>query len=64
MKWTVETVRAYQLLDVFLHELGHHRDRMTTRRQQHPGRGETYAERYASRYADQLWAAYETEFGW
>ncbi len=46
-KWTVETVRAYQLLHILLHELGHHYDRMTTRRQRRTGRGEPFAERYA-----------------
>ena len=62
-KWTEETVRAYQLLDVLLHELGHHHDRMTTRGQKHVSRGESYAEQYAARFADQIWDAYITEFG-
>lgn len=62
-KWTKDTVRAYQLLDVLLHELGHHHDRMTTRRQKHASRGESYAEEYAVRYADQIWDAYSAEFG-
>jgi hypothetical protein len=63
MKWTEGTVRAYQLLDVLLHELGHHHDRMTTRAQEHVCRGEPYAERYAARYADRIWGAYISEFG-
>ena len=29
--WTDDTARAYQLCHVFLHELGHHADRMHTR---------------------------------
>jgi hypothetical protein len=62
-KWTEETVRAYQLLDVLLHELGHHHDRMTTRAQKEIPRGESYAEQYASRYADRIWDAYLAEFG-
>jgi hypothetical protein len=62
-KWTEEAVRAYQLLDVLLHELGHHHDRMTTRRQKHVSRGESYAEKYAAQYADQIWDAYIAEFG-
>lgn len=61
-KWTEETVRAYQLLDVFIHELGHHHDRMSTEARRHVARGETYAEDYASRYADRIWGAYCTEF--
>ena len=31
VRWTETTAKAYQLLHVFLHELGHHHDRMTTR---------------------------------
>jgi hypothetical protein len=62
-KWTEETVRAYQLLDVLLHELGHHHDRITTRSQTDHPRGEPYAEQYASRYADRIWEAYRNEFG-
>ena len=29
--WTEATARAFQLLHILLHELGHHHDRMTTR---------------------------------
>jgi hypothetical protein len=62
--WTEPTAKAYQLLHVFLHELGHHHDRMTTRSRNATARGERYAEAYANRYADQIWDAYEAEFGW
>jgi hypothetical protein len=62
--WTDATVRAYQLLHVFLHELGHHRDRMMTRSQRWPERGEEYAEQYAWAYEEQLWERYVAEFGW
>ena len=53
-KWTEDTVRAYQRLDVLLHELGHHHDRMSTRRQREIARGEPYAECYAELYADRI----------
>lgn len=62
VKWTEETVRAYQLLDVFLHELGHHHDRMSTRSKGRAPRGEGYAERYALRYMDRIFQAYQEEF--
>jgi hypothetical protein len=62
--WTEETARAFQLLHVFLHELGHHHDRMSTRPKYKASRGESYAETYANRFADQIWEAYETHFGW
>jgi len=41
------SIRAYQLLHILLHELGHHHDRMTTRSQRQACRGEQYAEAYA-----------------
>ena len=37
---------------------------MTTRSRNEAARGEPYAENYANRYADQIWDAYEVEFGW
>ena len=64
VRWTENAARAYQLLHVFLHELGHHHDRMTTRSRNRASRGETYAEEYAKHYADRIWDSYETEFGW
>jgi hypothetical protein len=64
VRWTEPTAKAYQLLHVFLHELGHHHDRMTTRSRNATARGERYAEAYANRYANQIWDAYEGEFGW
>ena len=58
LKWTEGQARAYQLLHVFLHELGHHHDRLTTKPGGRPNRGESYAEMYARRYADQIWERY------
>ena len=57
-KFTEGTVRAYQLLHVLLHELGHHHDRMTTRSQVRTGRGEAYAESYARRHEALIWDRY------
>ncbi len=57
------TIRAYQLLHILLHELGHHHDRMTTRSKRQASRGEGYAERYALNYADTVWESYLREFG-
>jgi hypothetical protein len=61
--WTPWTVRAYQLCHVFLHELGHHRDRMTTRSRRRCARGEGFAERYAWEFEPQVWERYLEEFG-
>ena len=63
LKWTEPQARAYQLVHILLHELGHHHDRMTTRSQGRAARGEPYAERYALRYEAQIWDAYLREFG-
>lgn len=57
-KWTEPKARAYQLLHVFLHELGHHHDRMTTKSQVSASRGEPYAEAYARNYESQIWLRY------
>jgi hypothetical protein len=56
--FTEVTLRAYQLLHVFLHELGHHHDRMTTRSQRRSSRGERFAEQYARTHGDQIWSRY------
>jgi hypothetical protein len=63
LAWTEETARAYQLVDVFLHELGHHHDQMTTGGQRRTSRGESYADSYAKRHCDQIWTSYIDEFG-
>lgn len=64
LHWTEGTARAFQLLHIFPHELGHHHDRMTTKLQRSCGRGEDYAEAYANEYSEKIWAAYERSFGW
>ena len=56
--FTELTLRTYQLLHVFLHELGHHHDRMTTRSQRRASRGEGFAEIYARSRAEAVWARY------
>jgi hypothetical protein len=54
MKWTEKQARAFQLLHVLLHELGHHHDRMTTRSQRVAARGEVFAEEYARRHETRI----------
>lgn len=63
LRFTEGTARAYQLLHVFLHELGHHHDRMTTRSRGRAARGEPYAEAYAHEHAETVWSRYLSEFG-
>jgi hypothetical protein len=62
-KWTEGTARAYQLLNILLHELGHHHDRITTKSKRDAARGEPYAEEYALRYGDRIWDDYLAIFG-
>jgi hypothetical protein len=59
--WTEAQARAFMLLDVLPHELGHHRDRMTTRSGR-LGRGEPFAERYALDVLDRVWPIYTRHF--
>ncbi|MES2458989.1 MAG: hypothetical protein V4671_00290 [Armatimonadota bacterium] len=61
-QWTVETARAYQLLHILLHELGHHYDRMTTRRKLRTGRGEPFAESYALEWEAIIWDRFWRHF--
>jgi len=58
-----EQIIAYQLLHVFLHELGHHHDRISTKeRIDNAPRGEKYAEDYALKYEKIIWNRFFEEF--
>jgi hypothetical protein len=61
-KWTKNTARAYQLLHILTHELGHHHDRMTTKSQKRTARGESYAEGYARQYEELVWESFTKHF--
>ncbi|HWI75197.1 MAG TPA: hypothetical protein VNT55_24760 [Baekduia sp.] len=63
LRWTEEQVRAFQLVYVLAHELGHHRDRVTTRNLGACPRGEPYAEAYARRSMREVWPVYARRFG-
>jgi hypothetical protein len=63
-EFTESQARAFQLLFTLTHELGHHHDRMTTRRQLRSDRGEAFAQDYARAYADRIWGRYVDSFGW
>jgi hypothetical protein len=62
VRWTETQARAYQLLHILPHELGHHHDRMTTHSGRHAARGEPFAEAYAHRVLDRVWPAYARAF--
>ncbi len=63
LRWTEEQARAFQLLHILPHELGHHHDRITTRAKRLAARGEPYAEAYAYRVMDAVFPAYLERFG-
>ena len=63
LKWTESHARAFQLLHILLHELGHHHDRMTTTSQREAARGEPYAEHYARKHGEAVWDRYLATFG-
>jgi hypothetical protein len=62
VRWTEDQARAFLLLHVLPHELGHHHDAMTNRSRR-VARGEPYAEAYARRVLDEVWPAYAATFG-
>lgn len=61
--WTPDLARAYLLCHVFLHELGHHTDRMCTHPKRDCPRGEDWAEQYAWAYELTVLERYFEEFG-
>jgi len=63
LKFTEDSARAYQLLHIFLHELGHHCDRMSTRTLNAPARGEHFAESWANELERRIWDDYQEVFG-
>lgn len=62
-KFDEKSIRAFQLLHVFLHELGHHHDKMTTKKKRNCGRGEHYAEQYALKNESIIWDMYFEKYG-
>ena len=54
--------RAFSLLATFLHEMGHHHDRITTKSQKSVARGEPYAEAYERKYGDLVWQRFVKNF--
>lgn len=60
--FTENKARAFQLLHIFLHELGHHFDRITTKYKARSSRGEFFAEQYAIDFLPKLWSIYIQKF--
>ena len=62
-EFDIEQIKAYQLLHILLHELGHHYDRIKTKSQFIAPNGEVFAENFAFEIETYMWNAYEDEFG-
>lgn len=60
-RFTEDAARAYQLLHIFLHELGHHHYRITEGRGRSGG-SEKQAEDYAIRWQRRIWRSYCEHF--
>jgi hypothetical protein len=63
LEFSPEQIKAFQLLHVFLHELGHHVDRMRTKSQNQAARGERFAETFAFEHEKQMLIKYQDAFG-
>jgi hypothetical protein len=63
VRFTEAQARAFMLLHVFLHELGHHHDRLLQKRKNDSGRGEEYAERFAMNRFNDMFPNYMQVFG-
>ena len=61
-EFSVEQIKAFQLLHVLLHELGHHYDRIKTKSKHRSSRGEAYAEQFAFKNEKQMWIDYQDAF--
>lgn len=62
-KFTEGQARAFELLHILLHEIGHHPDRMNTRSRKKASRGGGYAEAFALEQERVIWDQYERQFG-
>ena len=60
--FTENQIKAFQLLHILLHEIGHHHDRINTKKKSTCGRGEKYAESYAYKYEQVIWNEYFKHF--
>jgi hypothetical protein len=61
-RFTESQARAYMLLHVFMHELGHHHDQMN-QKHWNSSKGEAYAEQFATSRFDDLFPRFVKAFG-
>lgn len=61
--FTEKQAKAFMLLHIFLHELGHHVDKMRSKNQRVVLSGEQFAEKYANEKFKEIWPLYVKKFG-
>lgn len=62
LQFDEDSAKAFQLLHIFLHELGHHHYRITKGRSNGEIGSEQYAESYAYKLEKQVWPRYREAF--
>lgn len=63
LEFNEDQIKAFQLLHILLHELGHHYDRIKTKSRLSSVRGEQFAEDFAFENEEKMWHRYEETFG-
>ncbi|MCH2209132.1 MAG: hypothetical protein MK132_25155 [Lentisphaerales bacterium] len=58
VEFAEDSAKAFSLIHVFLHELGHHVDKMTSKRRMYCGRGEAFAEAWANERLAEVYRNY------
>jgi len=61
--FTEKQAKAFMLLHIFLHELGHHVDKLRSKKQNDMRGGEEFAEKYAIDKFSEIWPLYVNVFG-
>ena len=61
--FTLQQAKAFMLMHIFLHELGHHIDKLRSKKKNIIRGGEVFAENYANRRFHELWGSYVELFG-
>jgi len=61
--FTSEQARAFMLMHIFLHELGHNVDKLSSKKHDRLSGGEIFAENYARRRFYEIWPSYISKFG-
>lgn len=62
--FTKKTAMGFLLMHIFLHELGHHHDRMQTRSRLHAPGEEDFAETFSHEVAATMWPEFYRLFGY